>query len=277
VAPSSTERAGWERTTPPLHDGRAADGPRACLVCGWSGPAFEPPLDHCEGNRCPCCGSIGRDRFLLHSLVARVPYRPGLRLLETSPRMGEAYRTAMGRWFTYTTSDFDERAHRGAVKVDLQQIDLPDGSFDVVCTAHVLEHVPDTDRALAELRRILVPGGTLLLQVPLLQARTAPPSEPEFHGDDTPVFWRFGFDLTDRLRAHGFQTELLCTDALRDLVVAGTTRWAGASSPEFDADAIVANAPVADLAGIADDGVAAQSGFTPAYMYCTWACLRPPG
>jgi acyl-ACP thioesterase len=38
----------------------------------------------------------------------------------------------------------------------------------------------------------------MFLQVPVLQGRTAPPVEPEFHGDNTPVFWRFGPELTDR-------------------------------------------------------------------------------
>lgn len=211
----------------------------------------------------------------MQALVARVPWRAGLRLLETSPRMGDHYRSAMGRWFEYTTSDLDERAHKGSLRLDLQAIDLPDRSFDIVCSTHVLEHVPDTDKAIAELHRILVPGGWLLLQVPLLQAATAPPTTPEFHDNDTQVFWRFGLDLTARLRAHGFNVELLCTDELHDLVAAGATGWSGRASPEFDADAIVADAIAADLAGIADRKLAASRGFEPAYMYFTWACQRP--
>lgn len=269
----------WSATAAPLHQRAWEEGGRGCLVCGWTGVAFEPPFRHCEGERCPRCGSIGRDRFLLHSMASRVAWRPGLRLLETSPRMGEDYRAAMGRWFDYTTSDFDERAHKGAVRIDLQAIDLPDRSYDVVCTAHVLEHVPETDRALTELHRILVPGGTLILQIPLLQAATAPPTEPEFHGDDTPVFWRFGFDLTDRLRSHGFEVDLLCTDEMLDLVRAGASRWPAAPSPEFDADALVAGAAAheSDLVPIASRSLAARNGFDPAYMYFTWACRRPVG
>lgn len=279
AAPVAADGAGgpWTLVAEPPHTRTWAGGDHACLVCGWSGASFEPPHGHVEGNRCPRCGSIGRDRFLLHSMASRVAYRPGLRVLETSPRMGEDYREAMGRWFTYTTSDYDERAHRGAIKVDLQDIDLPDHAFDVVCTAHVLEHVPETDKALAELFRIVAPGGWLLLQVPLLQSVTAPPTEPEFHGDDTPVFWRFGFDLTERLRGHGFEVELLVTDELRDLAASGATRWYADCSPEFDADDIIggAGAHLADLVGIADRSLAARSGFEPAYMFGTWACRRP--
>src|SRR5690606_28611802 len=121
------------------------------------------------------------DRFLFWCFVQRTPLTRRLRVLETSPRLDDRYRSAMARWFDYTASDFDERAHRGSIRLDLQDIALPDVSVDVVLTPHVLEHVPDTGRALAELRRILVPGGRFYLQIPLLQARTAPPAEPEFH------------------------------------------------------------------------------------------------
>jgi 2-polyprenyl-3-methyl-5-hydroxy-6-metoxy-1,4-benzoquinol methylase len=41
-----------------------------------------------------------------------------------------------------------------------------DGSFDLVTMWHVLEHLPDPAKALAEVRRILRPGGTLMLEVP---------------------------------------------------------------------------------------------------------------
>jgi SAM-dependent methyltransferase len=42
----------------------------------------------------------------------------------------------------------------------------PDGSFDVVCSFQVLEHVADPDAYLAEARRLLQPGGVLLLATP---------------------------------------------------------------------------------------------------------------
>ena len=67
---------------------------------------------------------------------------------------------------------------------------MPDAHLDVVMTSHVLEHVPDTGKALDEVYRVLKPGGSLVLLVPVLQGATAPPDGPEFHGDATPVFWR---------------------------------------------------------------------------------------
>lgn len=43
---------------------------------------------------------------------------------------------------------------------------FPDGSFDVVVSFDVLEHIPDTDAHLAEVRRVLREGGQYLLQTP---------------------------------------------------------------------------------------------------------------
>jgi SAM-dependent methyltransferase len=45
---------------------------------------------------------------------------------------------------------------------DAQNVPLPDVSFDVVMARHMLYHVPDIDRAVAEAARLLRPGGYLL-------------------------------------------------------------------------------------------------------------------
>ncbi|MEY2420431.1 MAG: hypothetical protein QOI95_498 [Acidimicrobiaceae bacterium] len=260
------------RPTPPWADGAIDDGV-TCTICGWCGPEFGGTA-HCESALCPQCGSIARDRFLVHCFAARVPFRRGLRLLETSPRLGDDYRTAMAGWFDYLSSDFDESMHRAAIRIDLQDIELADQSLDVILTPHVLEHVPDTDRALREVHRVLAPGGWMFLQIPVLQGRTAPPTEPEFHGDNTPVFWRFGFDLTERLRNHGFDTELLCTEELWTLVHSGASHWPTEPSPEFDVPNIFAGAIASDLVAVADPAAAQRGGFRPAYMFLTWACRK---
>ena len=45
---------------------------------------------------------------------------------------------------------------------DVQQLAFPDASFDVAVAAWMLYHVPDLDRALAELARVVRPGGRLV-------------------------------------------------------------------------------------------------------------------
>jgi SAM-dependent methyltransferase len=53
-----------------------------------------------------------------------------------------------------------------AVVGDATGLPFPSGAFDRVIAAEVLEHIPDDRRALAELARVLRPGGTLAATVP---------------------------------------------------------------------------------------------------------------
>ncbi|HEU0131611.1 MAG TPA: methyltransferase domain-containing protein [Mycobacteriales bacterium] len=244
-----------------------------CVVCTWEGEAFTPPM-HCERAICPSCGAIGRDRWLFHCLVSRVPVTRETRLLETSPRLGGEYRDAMKQRLEYLSSDYDLRAHKADIALDLQDMALPDASLDVIMTSHVLEHVPDTDAALREVFRVLKPGGSVILLVPVPQGETAPPTEPEFHGDMTPVFWRFGLDLTDRLRSHGFETDLLCTEEFRRHVLANDPEWPELF-PEWDVPSILAAAKPDDLTVVMDDDLARTAGLTPGYMYLAWHGRKP--
>jgi SAM-dependent methyltransferase len=53
-----------------------------------------------------------------------------------------------------------------AVRGDAYRLPFPDASFDKVIAAEVLEHLPDDERAFAELDRVLKPGGALAVTVP---------------------------------------------------------------------------------------------------------------
>ena len=53
-----------------------------------------------------------------------------------------------------------------AVQGDALHLPFPDGSFDRVICSEVLEHIPDDRAAMAELARVLRPGGTMAVTVP---------------------------------------------------------------------------------------------------------------
>jgi ubiquinone/menaquinone biosynthesis C-methylase UbiE len=58
------------------------------------------------------------------------------------------------------------------VACDAEQLPFADASFDLVFGHAVLHHLPDLDRAFAEFRRVLKPGGVLFFA-----------GEPSLHGD----------------------------------------------------------------------------------------------
>ena len=101
----------------------------------------------------------------------------------------------------------------------LQDLNFPDQSFDVVVMWHVLEHVSDPRPTLAEISRILKPGGLFLVGVPnsdSLEARL------------TKASW-FHLDVPRHLSHHS-------PDSLeKALKIAGLQlAWTSYSAPEFD-------------------------------------------
>jgi SAM-dependent methyltransferase len=67
------------------------------------------------------------------------------------------------------------------VSCDIHSIPLPDASFDCIFCTGTLEHVENPPQVLAEIHRLLRPGGTIHLEVPFLQG---------FHADPND-FWRW--------------------------------------------------------------------------------------
>ncbi len=81
----------------------------------------------------------------------RIPQGWQVTLTDLSPGMlTEARKATEG-----VAATFDYRV------VDAQDIPFRDDSFDVVIANHMLYHVPDEPKALAEIRRVLKPGGRL--------------------------------------------------------------------------------------------------------------------
>src|ERR1700693_1911436 len=59
-----------------------------------------------------------------------------------------------------------EAARVGAVQGDALKLPFADGSFDRVIASEVLEHIPADEAAMAELTRVLRPGGSMAVTVP---------------------------------------------------------------------------------------------------------------
>jgi SAM-dependent methyltransferase len=86
--------------------------------------------------------------------------------------------------------------------IDAQAIPFPDSCFDAVLANHMLYHVPDQPRAVAEIRRVLKPGGRLyaatngathMTDLDRLIERLAPALAPS--RDAEVMRWRTSFTL----------------------------------------------------------------------------------
>jgi 2-polyprenyl-3-methyl-5-hydroxy-6-metoxy-1,4-benzoquinol methylase len=49
---------------------------------------------------------------------------------------------------------------------DITDSKLPEGSFDLILCTEVVEHIPDSQAAIAQMHRLLKPGGVLVLSTP---------------------------------------------------------------------------------------------------------------
>ncbi len=112
-------------------------------------------------------------------LVARVPARDGLRVLELACGTGAVtrrLREALPASATLVATDLHEAMTsyaRTAVpaagidwrEADMEALPFADGSFDVVVCQFGLMFPPDKPQAFREARRVLAPGGVLLASV----------------------------------------------------------------------------------------------------------------
>jgi len=94
-----------------------------------------------------------------------------------------------------------------AVRGDLLALPFPDASFDVVMASEVLEHIPDDHLAMAEIARVVRPGGRIAVTVPRWwPERVCWALSREYHdvaGGHVRIYR--GDDLEQRLREAGLQ------------------------------------------------------------------------
>ncbi len=96
--------------------------------------------------------SIPNDAYVLDAGAGEAPYRP------------------LFAHTNYETADFeqvDKKYTPSTYVCDLGDIPVDDARFDYVVFNQVMEHLPEPRKALAELFRVLKPGGKLLYTAPL--------------------------------------------------------------------------------------------------------------
>ena len=102
----------------------------------------------------------------------------GKRVLEVGAGIGTDARRIIGAGARYTGINVDRgsaEATAQALRVfsmpgvslqrDATSLDFPDGAFDAVYSFGVLQHIPAAQRAVAEIHRVLKPGGDFLLML----------------------------------------------------------------------------------------------------------------
>ena len=102
------------------------------------------------------------------------------------------------------------------LQADICNLPFSDQQFDWVVCNHVLEHIPNDKIAMQEIYRVLKPGGTAILQVPLrLDQNTFEDDRITDPKERAQVFGQYdhvriyGKDYQERLEQVGFQVKML--------------------------------------------------------------------
>jgi demethylmenaquinone methyltransferase/2-methoxy-6-polyprenyl-1,4-benzoquinol methylase len=116
--------------------------------------------------------SFGRDRAWKVDLIERAGVQPGTRALDLACGTGDLAFLATARGASVVGLDFTPRMielallkpEGGSVRWvvgDMGRLPVASGRFDLITTGYGLRNVPDLRTALAEMYRVLTPGGRL--------------------------------------------------------------------------------------------------------------------
>lgn len=196
-----------------------------CIGCGLG--RYFPPLDRAQLDAAYPSEYYGyadtKFRGFLEVVVRWVARRHvdflsaglpvGAKVLDIGCGRGVLLGPLADRGFEVSGVEINESATLGAdpraeirIASRLEDAQFETGSFDQIIIWHVLEHIEDPAHTLDECRRILRPGGRLVVAVPnfsSLQARWSGPAW--FHLDAPRHLYHFPLAALERLlRDHGF-------------------------------------------------------------------------
>lgn len=185
--------------------------PRECSLCRYEGNFLGYGYPYICDIYCPKCGSLERHR-LLAIADAEQNFFKNRDVLHFAPEAPIRRLIDQRRPRSYTTADLF------AAGVDrtenIETLTIEDKSYDVIVCLHVLEHVDDR-AAVAELYRVLRPGGMLIAMFPIVEgwdetfedsAKSTPADRLLYFGQHDHARF-FGRDARARLAAPGFAVD----------------------------------------------------------------------
>ncbi len=213
---------------PLLHRVAVAGG--WCLAQILRGKRYEDPIDgftyrkllpygrltRRENAFAPKSLSLERHRliwlYLQHVGALR---QPRLRVLHMAPEWCLQKQLQRVEGLQYTSADLE--SPWAEVHCDIQALPFQDNSFDWILCNHVLEHIPNDRLAMRELHRVLAPGGSAMLLVPLDMAREQTLEDESINTDTLREKYygqrdhlrMYGQDYPTRLQDSGFTVEWL--------------------------------------------------------------------
>jgi SAM-dependent methyltransferase len=184
----------------------------------WRSPEglelLKSPIINVANAMCPKCRSGERQRLLYFYLKDEIDFFKlrGIKLLDVAPDdflLDEIFSKVD---IDYLSVDITNARNPSKI-MDVTNLEFDNNMFDSIICNHVLEHIPDDMKAMAELYRVLKPSGWAILQVPIWAFDTVEiPGATreqylELYGHPDHVR-RYGFDYKERLEEVRFDVKV---------------------------------------------------------------------
>lgn len=162
-----------------------------------------------------------------NAILARRYGKRGTRLLEIGSGMGHLVGQLED---TFTTFGMDlnhwavKQSKAVVQKTNLQtasaqELPYKDGAFNVVIIKHIVEHLPDPQKAIQEIGRVTEPGGILILATPNLDSLLKPWKGDRWIGyqDPTHISLKRPAEWLEYIRSAGFRPIKVFSDGFWDV------------------------------------------------------------
>ena len=139
-----------------------------CSLCNYSSSSFlhkSNSLGISWNSACPYCDSRSRHRGLIFIYRKYLNIQEGKKILHFAPEPLLEYEIRKYKVHDYYTTDY-KMENVDFPKEDVQNLNFQTSTFDFLLSNHVLEHVQDDKKAVAEMSRVLKPGGIAIITVP---------------------------------------------------------------------------------------------------------------
>jgi len=187
---------------------------KQCNHCNWRGRDFRKLVvlgKPTTIDMCPKCASAPRHRLAYYRLKNKLG--TGHNTLHVAPlSMTEKWLRSISTDYLSIDLNDDRPVMR---KMDLTDLELRDSSVTLVWAAHVLEHIPEDRKAMAEIFRILKPGGIAVILVPIGGSKTYENDAVQTEEGRLKHFLQadhvrfYGLDIAERLENVGFVVEVM--------------------------------------------------------------------
>ncbi len=193
-----------------------------CPICNRLSVFGPYGVNQRKNARCPYCGSLERHRLLylfFNKKYNDLLTKEKINLLHFAPEVVLYKMFNNMKNVNYFPVDLDPEYYESQGlkirdKVNMENIQYRDNTFDIIYNSHVLEHVPNDIRAMSELHRVLKQDGICVIMVPMSKnvktfenpQYNTPELRLKYFGQEDHVRI-YGKDFKNRLVSVGFNVE----------------------------------------------------------------------